>query len=103
MGKHGAVVAAVSALVGAAWIASCAKPYHEENERYVLVATNIKLPYWKEANAGFEDAAKTLGVKGELVGPDTYDPNGEITMFRNVVDQHPAGICVSAARPEGFQ
>jgi ribose transport system substrate-binding protein len=103
MGKHGAVVAAVSTLVGAALIASCAKPYHEENERYVLVATNIKLPYWKEADAGFEDAAKTLGVKGELVGPDTYDPNGEITMFRNVVDQHPAGICVSAARPEVFQ
>jgi ribose transport system substrate-binding protein len=103
MGKHGAVMAAVSTLIGAALIASCAKPYHEENERYVLVATNIKLPYWKEANAGFEDAAKTLGVKGELVGPDTYDPNGEITMFRNVVDQHPAGICVSAARPEVFQ
>src|ERR1700720_1455531 len=52
---------------------SCAKPYHEENERYVFVATNINLPYWQEANAGFLDAASGLGVKGELRGPATYD------------------------------
>ena len=55
--------------VGAVLIAACAKPYHEENERYVFVATNIKLPYWQEAEAGFLDAASALGVKGELVGP----------------------------------
>jgi len=44
----------------AALIASCAKPYHEENERYVFVATNINLPYWQEAQAGFLDAARAL-------------------------------------------
>jgi len=88
---------------GAALIASCAKPYHEEVERYVFVATNINLPYWKEAEAGFLDAAKTLGVKGELVGPTTYDPSAEVGMFRKVVEQQPAGICLSAARPEIFR
>jgi len=88
---------------GAALIASCAKPYHEETERYVFVATNINLPYWKEAEAGFLDAARTLGVKGELTGPTTYDPHGEVGFFRKIVDQNPAGICLSAARPEIFQ
>ena len=85
--------------VGAVLIAACAKPYHEENERYVFVATNIKLPYWQEAQAGFLDAASALGVKGELVGPTGYQPNAELGMFREIVEQHPAGICLSAGRP----
>src|SRR5260370_18923506 len=89
-------------LVGAALIASCAKPYHEENERYVFVATNIKLPYWQEAEAGFLDAARALGVKGELVGPTGYAPNAELGMFRQIGEKHPAGICLSAPRPEIF-
>ena len=103
MRRHKATLVSVLVFVGAALIASCAKPYHEEIERYVFVATNIDLPYWREANAGFLDAAKTLGVKGELIGPATYDPNAEVGMFRQIVEQHPAGICLSAARPELFQ
>jgi ribose transport system substrate-binding protein len=95
----------ISALIflGAMLMAACAKQYHEQNERYVFVATNINLPYWQEASAGFVDAAKELGVKGEFVGPTAYAPNAELMMFRDVVEQHPAGICISAARPEIFQ
>ena len=104
MKKQGAtVVSIVFMFVGAVLIAACAKPFHDENERYVFVATNINLPYWQEAQAGFLDAAKALGVKGELTGPTTYDPNGEVGIFRQVVEQNPAGICLSAARPEIFQ
>jgi ribose transport system substrate-binding protein len=93
----------VLVFVGAILVASCEKSYHEENERYVFVATNIKLPYWQEAQAGFLDAANALGVKGELVGPTGYQPNAELGVFREVVAQHPAGICLSAGRPEIFQ
>jgi ribose transport system substrate-binding protein len=103
MRRHGAMLVSVFVLVGAALIASCMKPYHEENERYVFVATNINLPYWQEAQAGFLDAAKALGVKGELIGPTGYAPNAELGMFRQIVEQHPAGICLPAARPEIFQ
>jgi ribose transport system substrate-binding protein len=93
----------LSIFVGTALFASCSKPYHETNERYVFVATNINLPYWQEAQAGFLDAAKALGVKGELVGPTGYAPNAELGIFRQIVEEHPAGICLSAARPEIFQ
>jgi ribose transport system substrate-binding protein len=103
MRRHGATLVAISIFAGAAQIAACAKPYHEENERYVFVATNINLPYWQEAQAGFLDPARALGVKGELIGPATYDPDAEVGMFRRIVEQHPAGICLSAARPEVFQ
>src|SRR3981081_44821 len=103
MRKYGIRRGCFLILLVATVIVACAKPYHEENERYVFVATNINLPYWQEAQAGFLDAAKGLGVKAELTGPTTYDPNGEIGMFRQVVEQNPAGICLSAARPEVFQ
>jgi ribose transport system substrate-binding protein len=102
MRRHGPRLVSLFIFVGAALIASCSKPYHEKNERYVFVATNINLPYWQEAQAGFLDAAKALGVKGELVGPTGYAPNAELGVFRQIVEQHPAGICLSAARPEIF-
>src|SRR5437870_11921099 len=95
MRRQGAKLVAVTIFAGAALIASCAKPYHEETERYVFLATNINLPYWREAQAGFLDAAKTLGVKGELTGPTTYDPNAQGGTSRQIVEQRPARISVS--------
>jgi ribose transport system substrate-binding protein len=103
MRRHGPSLVSLFIFVGAALIASCSKPYHENNERYVFVATNINLPYWQEAQAGFLDAAKALGVTGELVGPTGYAPNAELLMFRQIVEEHPAGICISAGRPEIFE
>jgi ribose transport system substrate-binding protein len=103
MRRHGPRLVSLFIFVGAALIASCSEPYHEKNERYVFVATNINLPYWQEARAGFLDAAKALGVKGELVGPTGYAPNAELLMFRQIVQEHPAGICLSAGRPDIFQ
>jgi len=103
MTRQGASLVAVLVSIGAALIVSCARPYHQETERYVFVATNISLPYWQQAEAGFLDSAKALGVKAALVGPTGYAPNAEMVMFRRIVEEHPTGICLSAARPEIFQ
>ena len=103
MRTRAAALVFILVFVGLALIASCASPYHDDNERYVFVATNINLAYWQEAQAGFLDAAKTLGVKAEFTGPATYDPYAEVEAFRRAVEQNPAGICVSAARPDSFQ
>jgi ribose transport system substrate-binding protein len=103
MRTPGTRLVSVLLFVGAVVVVACAKPYHDENENYVFIATNINLPYWQEAKAGFFDAAKALGVKADLSGPATYDPSAEVGMFREIVQQHPAGICLSAARPEIFQ
>lgn len=103
MTRRGTLAARVVVIAGTALIGACSEPAHDRNEHYVFVATNINLPYWKEAEAGFLDSAKTLGVSAELVGPATYSPNAELQAFRQVVEQQPAGICLSAARPELFQ
>jgi ribose transport system substrate-binding protein len=75
----------------------CAAPAHEPTEKYILVAANIKLPYWQTVLAGLNHAATEMKVKSELDGPDTYDPQGEHKEFQRAVAEKPSGIMVSAA------
>jgi len=70
---------------------------HENSERYILVTVNSKLPYWQTARAGLEKAAALYGVKSDVRGPDTYDPQAEVQEFRSAVALKPAGILVSVA------
>jgi ribose transport system substrate-binding protein len=101
--KHATWEVSATALLAAVGVfSSCQKPFHEETERYILVAANTSLPYWQEAKAGFMDAARGLGVKAEFTGPDTYSPQEELEAFQKAVDEHPSGIAISPARPEVF-
>jgi ribose transport system substrate-binding protein len=75
-------------------------PSHQPTEKYFLVCTNAKIPYWQEAGAGFTKAAGELRVQAELVGPETYDANAEREEFRRVAAKKPAGILVSPGNPE---
>jgi ribose transport system substrate-binding protein len=97
VGKAPYIVAvAISVLFG------CGGGRHEAAETYVLVTTNTKIPYWQVAAEGLRAAAHDLGVKTEMVGPETYDPKAEKEEFLSVVHRQipPAGILVSAADPE---
>src|SRR2546423_1222645 len=74
MRRQGAKLVAVTIFAGAALIASCAKPYHEETERYVFVATNIKLPYWREGEAGGFGRGQNVGGKRRTHRSDHVRP-----------------------------
>jgi ribose transport system substrate-binding protein len=96
-----AIFAAASlALFG---LAACAPEYHDKEERYVFVASNINLPYWQEAQAGLTDAAKQMGVKAELVGPEKFDPVGQLAALEQAVASKPAGILISVTKPDLLQ
>ena len=73
---------------------------HDAEEKYFLVASNLQLPYWQTAGAGFSQAAKDLKVRAEFVGPDTFDPKAQQQAFQKVVTQKPTGILVSSADPQ---
>lgn len=68
-------------------------------ETYILVSTNIKIPYWQSASAGFAHAAQQLEVGYAFVGPDTYDANAEREVLDNAVRKKPTGILISVADP----
>lgn len=70
---------------------------HDNSERYILVTVNSKLPYWQTAAAGLAKAAALYGVKFDIRGPETYDPQAEAKEFRDAVALKPAGLLVSVA------
>jgi ribose transport system substrate-binding protein len=76
---------------------------HDNSERYILVTVNSKLPYWQTAASGLAKAAAQYGVKVDVRGPDTYDPQAEVTEFRNTFAMKPAGLLVSVADPALMQ
>ncbi|MBZ5514480.1 MAG: substrate-binding domain-containing protein [Acidobacteriia bacterium] len=82
---------------------SCRKPFHQETEHYYFVASNINLPYWQEAQAGFEDSGRGLGVRVDFTGPTTYSPEEQLAAFREAVAAHPSGIAVAPTRSELFR
>lgn len=103
MNTRRAEVSLVFALILACAMAACAPNYHTKDERYVFVATNINLPYWQEAEAGLRDASSVIGVKAEMIGPDSFSPEKELDTFNTVIAENPSGIMLSAARPDIFQ
>ena len=76
---------------------------HSKSEIYVLVANNLKLPYWQTVDSGFHKAAAEYGVTPVLNGPDKFDPQAELTAFRQAVARKPAGILVSVADAAMFR
>ena len=70
---------------------------HSADELYVLVSTNIQVPYWKTAGAGFAQAGAQLKVRTDFVGPDEYNPQAEKEAFEKAMTKKPTGILVSAA------
>jgi ribose transport system substrate-binding protein len=76
------------------------QPRHAPEERYYLVAANVKLPYWQTVQAGLFKAAAQFKVKAEVSGPDTYDPPAQQKEFQRVMKLKPAGILVSPADPK---
>jgi ribose transport system substrate-binding protein len=96
------ILISLGMLLVAAFSASCQKPFHEETEQYILVASNINLEYWQDARAGLDDAARGFRVKADLRGPTYHSPEEELKVFKEAVAQHPTGIMVSPARPDLF-
>jgi ribose transport system substrate-binding protein len=81
-------------------LSSCGKPDHDVTEKYYLVCSNVKIPYWQVAAAGLNHAAFQLKVKAEVVGPETYDPKAQQQEFQRIARLNPTGILISPADAE---
>ncbi len=73
---------------------------HDADEKYFLISTNIRVPYWQAAGAGFSQAAQQLRVRSEFSGPDTYDPKAQQQAFQEAIQKKPTGILISVADPD---
>ncbi len=91
----------VKKLVLASFALSCIQltgcQYRSKHDVYILVASNLKLPYWKTMQDGFNQAALEYHVTGRVAGPDNYDPAAEADAFSKAAASRPAGILISVA------
>lgn len=89
--------ASLTLLSAALFLATTGCQTHSKSEIYILVANNLKLPYWQTVSSGFEKAGAEYHVTARESGPDKFDPAAELTAFRNAVARKPAGILISVA------
>jgi ribose transport system substrate-binding protein len=70
---------------------------HSTKEVYYLIGSNMALPYWQTAAAGFNKAAAQLKVTAKIAGPDSHDPQAELAELHKAIAAKPAGILISVA------
>jgi ribose transport system substrate-binding protein len=64
---------------------------------FYMIAANVTLPYWQTAANGFKKAAAQYKVTAKVVGPQSYDPLGELDALQQATREKPAGILISVA------
>ncbi len=86
-----------SVLLAAASLSLTACAGGHSGEQYIFISTNVKVPYWQTAAAGFSQSGAELKVAYQFTGPDTYDPAGEREALDRAIQSKPAGILISVA------
>src|SRR5262249_42966874 len=82
-------------LLGMLPLMSCGSGH--SGESYVLIAVNVRIPYWQSAGAGISHATQELGLGYNFTGPDAYDPAAERDELERAIASKPAGILISVA------
>lgn len=72
---------------------------HTPDELFLMVGSNIQIPYWKAAGAGFAAAAQQYKVRADFSGPDSYDPKGEKDALDQAIQKKPNGILLAVTDP----
>jgi ribose transport system substrate-binding protein len=97
--SHFKVIAkVVFSILLASFLVSCGTG-HDQDEKYVLISANVKIPYWQTGSAGLFQAAQQLKVRSEFAGPDSYDPKAEQKALQEAVQRKATGILISVADP----
>lgn len=85
----------VSLAVGLVFESGCKT--QPDEQVYYLIAANVSLPYWQTAASGFNKAAADYKVTAKVVGPQSYDPVGELEALQQAVRAKPDGILISVS------
>ncbi len=86
---------AALAVLALVFATSCSKK--TPTETYYLISVNTQLPYWQTVAHGFIKAAASYKVFTKVVGPESYDPLGELDALQQAVHTRPSGILISVS------
>ncbi|MBV9217993.1 MAG: substrate-binding domain-containing protein [Methylobacteriaceae bacterium] len=89
-------------LTGSAGALAAKVPAAEQE--YIWVAANVSHPFYAEGKAGWEAAAKSLGVKAQLVGPENPDVQQQITLIEAAIAKPTtAGILIYSVNDDAIE
>jgi ribose transport system substrate-binding protein len=88
------LVSALSLALPLAVLLSCGSA-HDSDEHYVFVSSNLQVPYWQAAGAGFSNAAAQMKVRSDFEGPQTYDTKAERDALDEAVQKKATGILLA--------
>jgi len=74
---------------------AAAKPASDET--YVWLGAVTAIAFWLDGQQGFNAACKSLGVKGEYLGPVEYDAVAQLKILEELIARKPAGIMIFPA------
>lgn len=99
------VAAAAFAVVGVAGpLAAQTAKIPVADQEYIWVAANVSHPFYAEGKAGWDAAAKMLGVKAQLVGPESPDVQQQISLIEAaIVKPTTAGILVYSVNDDALE
>jgi ribose transport system substrate-binding protein len=97
-----ALAALVVALGGSAAFAAAKVPVAQQE--YIWVAANVSHPFYAVGKAGWDSAAKSLGVKATLVGPETPDVQQQIALIEAAIAKPTtAGILIYSVNDDAIE
>src|SRR5438045_7847288 len=74
------------------------------DQEYLWVAANVAHPFYTEGKAGWDAAAKYLGVKAQLVGPVNPDVQQQITIIEQAIAKPTtAGILIYSVNDDALE
>jgi len=74
------------------------------DQEYFWVAANVGHPFYAEGKAGWEAAAKSLGVKAQFVGPENPDVQQQIALIEAAIAKPTtAGILIYSVNDDAIE
>src|SRR3954452_15412987 len=74
------------------------------DQEYIWVASNVSHPFYAEGKAGWDAAAKMLGVKALFAGPENPDVQQHISLIEAAITKPTtAGILISSVNDDALE
>jgi ribose transport system substrate-binding protein len=90
--------------IAAGCVSAIAAKVPVAEQEYIWVAANVSHPFYAEGKAGWDAAAKSLGVKATLAGPEAPDVQQQIALIEAAIAKPTtAGILIYSVNDDALE
>src|ERR1700730_1531474 len=90
--------------IAAGCVSAIAAKVPVAEQEYIWVAANVSHPFYAEGKAGWDAAAKSLGVKATLAGPEKPDVQQQIALIEAAIAKPTtAGILIYSVNDDALE